>query len=517
MRYDGYQPTSEANLYVPRVNRSRLSRGNAYELKLKEDYMTYVTRFKPIHTATAQPGAGKTEALLTQIPSLFAEGKRIVLALPTLVLSDAITERASALGIAFRTIDHRSGEPVAPELIAALRLKQDSFLICTQEAIRRVHHSLLRGWMLIVDELPKVVDYPDYLLNPIELERVLDYAEERSGQLWIKNGLDEAVRDQIHTNRADASGTDCSTLGSSAAHIFRLLLCGVDVFIDQPQENGKRHIRAVEEFLDWWKIFASSDEVHVLAANVAGSEFELFARVHGFTFARSMFTPEQSGYTSTITIYPLMPKGQTFSRTKMLAKHENERLIDLVLRVTLEQNKTRPLLFASKWSGLERNPRVQYVPKDCRGLNSYDTATEAILLFGGNPSPADVLGLEFLRSQYGEDFSSAFVTTRLLEPSLQAVTRTAIRCKGNTDHIRLFVQDERVVKYLMQTYLPDAEIDWSLSEEIPVKPDGRSREHPQYEAVIQKISAGMPIKAIARTHNVTVKTIRRWRDSLIAA
>ncbi|MWV12639.1 hypothetical protein F3I62_11095 [Pseudomonas sp. R-28-1W-6] len=479
--------------------------------------MTNVTRIKPIHTAIAQPGAGKTEALLTQIPFLVAEGKRIVLALPTIVLSDAITKRASAMGITPRTIDHRSGELVAPELTAALRLKQDSFLICTQEAIRRVHPSLFRGWMLIVDELPKVVDYPDYSLKPIELERVLDYTEERSGQLWIKDGLDEAVRDQITTNRADASGTDCSTLGSSAAHIFRLLLCGVDVFIDQPQENGKRHIRAVEEHLDWWKIFATSDEVHVLAANVAGSEFEKLAHAHGFTFCDSMFTPEQSRYTSTVTIYPLMPKGQTFSRARMLTRHGNERLIDLVLRTTLEQTQTRPLLFASKWAGLERTRNVQYVPKDCRGLNSYDTATEAILLFGGNPSPADALGLEFLREQYGEDFRAAFVTTRLLEPSLQAVTRTAIRCKGNTEHIRLFVQDERVAQYLVQTYLPDAEIDWSLSKLMPVKPDGRRAEHPQREMVNRLLEDGVAIKSIARLSNVTAKTIRRWRDGVDAA
>jgi len=479
--------------------------------------MTNVTRIKPIHTAIAHPGAGKTEALLTKLPSLIAEGKRIVLALPTLVLSDAITERASAMGTSFRTIDHRNGELVASELMAALRIKQDSFLICTQEAIRRVQPPLLRGWMLVVDELPSVVDFPDYALNPIELERVFDYTEERDGQLWIKDGLEQSIRDQVSTNRADAMGTECSTLGASAAHVFRLLLSGVDVFIDQPQVNGKRHIRAVEEFLDWWRIFSHAEEAHVLAANVSGSEFELFAHVHGFAFSLSMFTPEQSGYTSTITIYPLMPKGQTYSRAKMQSKHDKERLIDLVLRTTLKQTKTTPLLFGSKWARLERTRNVQYVPKDCRGLNSYDTATEAILLFGGNPSPADALGLEFLRKQYGEDFSAAFVTTRLLEPSLQAVTRTAIRCKGNTDHIRLFVQDERVARYLMQTYLPNAEIDWSLSEQMPVKPDGRKTQHPKREEVIRLLDDGLAIKSIARLCDVTAKTIRRWRDSQTAA
>lgn len=479
--------------------------------------MPNITRIKPIYTAIARPGAGKTETMLAKLPALIAAGKHVVLVLPTLVLSDDIAQRASQIGIPFRTIDHRTGELVVPELETALRNKQESLLICTQEAIRRVRHFLLRGWKLVVDELPQVIDFPDYEIKPEELKRVFDYTEERYGQLWIKDGLKELVQEQVSTNRGDAAGTDCSTLGKSAAHIFRLLLSNVDVFIDQPQANGVRHIRAVEEFLDWWDIFSSADEAHVLAANVSGSIFEQLACAHGFTFCRSIFTPEQSEYTSTITIYPLMPKGQNFSQTKMLTKHENERLIDLVLRVTLEQTKTRPLLFGSKWARLERTRNVQYVPKDCRGLNSYDTATEAILLFGGNPSPADALGLEFLRKQYGEDFSAAFVTTRLLEPSLQAVTRTAIRCKGNTDHIRLFVQDERVARYLVQTYLPNAEIDWSLSEQMPVKPDGRKSQHPKRGEVIRLLGDGLAVKNIARLCHVTAKTIRRWRDEQTAA
>lgn len=479
--------------------------------------MSSIIRIKPIFTAIARPGAGKTEALLAKLPALINAGKRIVLALPTLVLSDDITQRASQMGIPFRTIDHRTGELVVPELETALREKRESFIICTQEAIRRVRHSLLHGWMLVVDELPKVVDYPDYALKPTELERVFDYTEERDGQLWIKDDLEGLVQEQVSTNRADASGTDCSTLGSSAAHIFRLLLSEVDVFIDQPQADGKRHVRAVEEFLDWWEIFSNADEAHVLAANVTGSEFEQFAQVHGFTFGRSIFTPEPGTYASTVTIYPLMPKGQIFSRGKMQEQRGSERLIDLVLRTTLERTSSRPLLFANKWAGFKRKGGVQYVAKDCRGLNGYDTATEAILLFGGNPSPSDRKGLAYLNTKYGHDFEEAFITTRLLEPSLQAVTRTAIRREDNSSPIRLYVQDERVARYLMATYLPDAVIDWSLSEVIPVKPDGRKKQHPQQAQVLNLISQDVHNKEIARLTNVSLKTIRKWRQQLLVA
>jgi len=482
--------------------------------------MSCITHIKPIYTAIAAPGAGKTEALLSSLPAIQKKGRPVVLALPTLVLIDHIAARASQAGIPFRIVDNRNGERVAPELEAALQDKCDPFIICTQEAIRQVRHSLLHGWTLIIDEVPKVVDYPDYALNPTELSRVLDYTEEANGQLWIKEELKEDVRGQVNTNRADSVGIDCSTLGTSAAHIFRLLLSDVAVFIDTPQKNGIRHVHAVEEFLDWWGIIALADEVHVLAANIANGEFEVFAKIHGFTFRESVFTPQARQYTSPVTIYPIMPKEQNFSKTKMIASHGDGKLYDLTLEIILKETNTKPLLFANKWAQLKQKSKVQQVPMDCRGLNGYDSATEAILMFGGNPSPSDNSGLEYLSNKYGQDLQvmqTAFVTTRLLEPSLQAVTRTAIRRVDNTSPITLFVQDNRVVRHLMESYLPNAVIDWSLSEKIPVNPDGRKKLHPERHNALALYQDKVPIKEIARRASVSPKTIRNWIEKTIAA
>jgi hypothetical protein len=479
-----------------------------------------MTRIKPIYIAIAAPGAGKTEALLSSLPAIQEASGHIVLALPTLVLIDHIAQRASSIGIPVRIIDNRSGELVAPELESALRDKYDSFIICTQEAIRRVQYAVLHGWTLVIDEVPKVVDYPDYALNSTELSRVLDYTEEVSDQLWIKEEFKQDVRDQVSTNRADSVGTDCSTLGLSAAHIFRLLLSDVPVFIDQPQSNGTRHVRAVEEFLDWWGILSSADEVHLLAANISGGEFELLARLHGFTFKESFFAPESGHYTSPVTIHPIMPKGQIFSKAKMNADQENNKLYDLVLDTILKETDSKPLLFANKWVRHKEKGRVQQVPMDCRGLNGYDSANEAILLFGGNPSPSDDRGLEYLSRKYEQDIQvmkAAFITTRLLEPSLQAVTRTAIRRMDNTSPVQLYVQDERVAQYLIETYLPHAVVDWSLSKKIPVKPDRRKQEHAHRQEALALNQEGVPKKEIARRVGVSPKTIRNWIEKSIAA
>lgn len=69
--------------------------------------MNCITRIKPIYTAIAAPGAGKTEALLSTLPDIQKTGRLVVLALPTLVLIDHIAERASQAGIPFRIVDHQ--------------------------------------------------------------------------------------------------------------------------------------------------------------------------------------------------------------------------------------------------------------------------------------------------------------------------------------------------------------------------------------------------------------------------
>jgi len=472
---------------------------------------------KVIHALIAPPGAGKTEAFLTKLPALLEAGKHLILALPTLILSDDIARRAFKAGIAFRTIDQPSGEAVVPTLEKALEDKADAFVICTQESIRHVRHDLLHSWVLVVDELPKVVDYSDYALKPLELKRVFDFTEERDEQLWIRDDLEQTVREQVSINRADARGTDCSTLGRSAAHIFRLLLSKVDVFIDQPQTDSVRHIRAVEVFTDWWDIFSSAMESHVLAASIQNSEFEVFATVHGFHFNQSYFAPKVNPITSAVTIYPVVQIDRKFSKRLMLASHVGERLIDVVLKKILEHTRSTPLLFANKWARLQLTRNVEYAPKDCRGLNSYSHATEAIVLFGGNPSPSDSKGIKYLSAKYGKDFEEAFITTRFLEPSLQAVTRTAVRCYDNNKDVHFYVQDHRVVEYLRSTYFPDATVDWSIAGTMPIKRDGRKLGEQIEEEVKRLISQGTSALQIHRETGVSRRKIQKMKEIYEAA
>lgn len=472
---------------------------------------------KTIYTAIAAPGSGKTQKLLDNIPELTQNGKLLVLALPTITLIKELVFRASEANLSQQAIYHGCERRVVDCLEQALREKTDCFIICTQESLKKVNPKLLACWTVIIDELPKVVEYHDYPLDPLELKRLFDYLDEKDGQLWIKEGEQHNVEQQLSTNRSDANGTDCSTLSNSGAQVFRLLLMGVKVFIDKMQRNTKRHVRAVEEIKSWWNILSSAGESHILAANIVNTEFYVLARANKFDFVDSSLTPERLLYTCNIKIYPIMRNGQIFSKTKMLHHHNDDTLINVALKLIMEHIKSTPLLSANNWANLQHAPNVYYLPKDCRGLNQYTHATEAIILFGGNPSPSDKAGLDYLEDTYNVDFKEAYITTRLLEPALQVATRSAVRLPSNTDEITFYVPDYRVAEYFKSTYFPNAVICWSLADSLPMPSDGRTL-HIEKEAEVMKLlNLNESAVTINKLTGVSRAKIAKLKQTMMAA
>ncbi|MCP1500931.1 hypothetical protein J2Y86_005638 [Pseudomonas migulae] len=486
--------------------------------------MTSIAPNKVINTAVSAPGAGKTQAFITQIPSLLSARHSIVLALPTLDLSDSFVRRLPA-GVPYRVINSTTCDHVGTELMAALKKKESHLIITTHQSIFAVRPNLLRSWTLVVDELPPVVDFPAFPFEPSELAQLFVNAMEHDGRLYIREGCAGAIETSLATFKAVSAGAErTSMLSKEGARIYECLKDGHPVFIDSEIPNGNRYVRAVVES-SCWDTFAAAEEVHVLAASVIGSQFDDFAQVHGVTYARSDFTPAFEGYTSAVTIYPVMPKGRNYSKSAvtMIAhgggatdqpKQGELLVIDDILKAALQRTTGTPLLFSNNWAGLRWLPRgtVHRCSIDSRGLNEYQGETDAILLFGGNPSPSDQLALEFLATKYGREFRQGFIVTRFLEPSLQAATRTAVRDRRNTKPIQLFVQDGRVADYLIATYMPHAVIDWSLSEICPVGEDRRTTVDVRRVQVCELFAQGKKNAEIARLTGVHRNTLPSWRE-----
>lgn len=486
--------------------------------------MTSIAPNKVIHTAVSAPGAGKTQAFITKIPALLSAGHSIVLALPTLDLTDSFVSRLPA-GVPYRVINSTTCDHVGSELKAALKKKDSHLIITTHQSIFAVPPNLLWGWMLVIDELPPVVDFPAFPFESSELAQLFVNAMEQDGRLYIREGCAGAIETSLATFKAVSAGAErTSMLSKEGARIYECLKDGHPVFIDSEIPNGNRYVRAVVESR-CWDTFAAAKEVHVLAASVIGSQFDDFAQVHGVTYARSGFTPAFDGYTSAVTIYPVMPKGRNYSKsaatmpTRSGSATDQQKqgeclVIDDILKEILQRTIGTPLLFSNNWASFRWLPRgaVHRCSIDSRGLNDYQGETDAILLFGGNPSPSDQLALEFLAEKYDRDFRPGFIVTRFLEPSLQAATRTAVRDRSNIKPIQLFVQDRRVAEYLVSTYMPHAVIDWSLSEICPVGEDRRTTVDARRVQVCELFERGKKNAEIARLTGVHRNTLLSWRE-----
>lgn len=485
--------------------------------------MTSIAPNKVIHTAVSAPGAGKTQAFISQIPTLLSAGRSIVLALPTLDLTDSFVSRLPT-GVTYRVINSTTCDHVGTELTAALKKKANHLIITTHQSIFAVRPNLLWGWTLVIDELPPVVDFPAFPFEPSELAQLFVNAVEQEGRLHIREGCAGAIETSLATFKAVSAGAErTSMLSKEGARIYECLKDGHPVFIDSEIPNGNRYVRSVVES-KCWDTFAAAKEVHVLAASVIGSQFDDFAQVHGITYARSDFTPAFDGYTSAVTIYPVMPKGRKYSKSAVTVtahgdstmdqqKQGEPLVIDDILKAALQQTTGTPLLFSNNWAGFRWLPRgtVHRCSIDSRGLNEYQDETDAILLFGGNPSPSDQLALEFLAEKYGREFRQGFIVTRFLEPSLQAATRTAVRDRSNTKPVHLFVQDGRVADYLVSTYMPHAVIDWSLSAICPVVEDRRTTPDARRAQVYELFAQDKKNAEIVRLTGVHRNTLPSWR------
>ncbi|WJN48288.1 DEAD/DEAH box helicase family protein [Pseudomonas asiatica] len=473
---------------------------------------------KVIFAATGAPGSGKTESVLQALPALLAAGKHIVIAFPTVNLINEIAQRIEQLHLAYKRIDSVSNidsRQVVNELNDALECKEYSIVLCTHTSIKNVEPRNLAGWDLVIDELPQVVNYFSYYFDEAEVNNLFTHLEQVKKQLVIRGDHQGDLQRIVGVN-----GDITSTWSDGVRNIFRLILSDEVVFIEGLDNNRKRLVWCVEIVLSWWRIFATASKVDVLAANIAG-DFKLHSELNGFQFKQSEFAPSASTCKCPVTIYPLIRKGSKFSKRVALGDVGQElRPIDLMLDTALKNCANTPLVSANNWSNLENRRDIRFMSKESRGLNQYSDATDAILLFGGNPSPAEIMCLKDLAGKHElsyDVFFESFITTRLLEPSLQCVARTALRKPDNIERINLFVQDERVLKYLTESYLQHAIVNWSLSDCLPSKADGRYTDPDQKQRVLDLVSQGMSDSRINRETGVSRTTIRKWKAQQQAA
>lgn len=500
-----------------------------------------IKMIKPIYTAIAAPGAGKTKALITQLPTLIGSGKKFIIAFPTLNLcNDVITEMQS-LGLNPKVINHdcSNNKSVANMINGTLKNGNDDLVIVTHEGLRLSDPGLLRTYTLVIDEVPGTFEFNHILkLDEKESETLLAELDSIDGLLYIKHGRLTHVKNRVSTYKAALKNNSAiSTLSPTEYQIFNTLISKGSVHHEKTTINGKIYFNFFTiEDKSIFKHMQKAHETHILAANIDGGMFHCISKLHGYKFKKSRFTPDNYEYSNKITIYPML--NEPWSKSKVLLglngeKYDNHlgqqdvQVIDKIFNTAIKNTPDAIFITAqNKWANFNNNYitgndrlKIEFVPLDCRGLNTFKNSTAAILLFSGQPSPNDKKCLKVISDRLSIpqcELIKAWITDKKLETSLQAATRTAVRNRDNDEHIHLYVQDMSVAEYLKNTYMKNAAINNSLSIDLPKRQDGRKKTLPSEEKEITEYIKSAWDKGMKRCE-IKKFIVAKWAVSDVTA
>lgn len=482
---------------------------------------------KALYIAEALPGSGKTERLISKLPSILEDGKRVVYSLPTNKLTKELQVRLRTAGVEARCINSESTTSVITKVEEALAERSSDVLVITHEALQRISPSLLHGWTLIVDEVPSISSCRSHNFNHNSYQKglapfvVVDDEGRATVGHEYRGELEAIVRE----------GASQSAYQQTTLEVFEALLDRHSVVeVDNLDKNMKRLVRIVA-YRDYLSRFDRAEEVHILANNVTNTLLGEHAKAHGWTFEPSAFTPEFDGYSCPVTIYPMVT-GDRWSKSLCLTTPDGkiqDKWSEDVQGKTLLDNlyeyvEGKPVLvFAHSWMNYQHPANGQECNIDSRGLNDLKGYHAAACFQHGNMSPDDARSLETLSRMMGvagERIREALTYERFYESSLQCFLRTAIRDRDNQSQVSLFAQNEDMAKHLKDCLGRTAFIDTSLAH-TPY-PKAKSNEVMAKKALKDQaqylvIAHGMSRSDIAKMLNQPLGTILRWTKGLTKA
>lgn len=477
---------------------------------------------KTIYVAEALPGSGKSTKFIEALPTLISSSK-LIYAMPTkeLIKELALTIKTTT-GIIPAIITSETTSHVAATIEKALAMANSPLLMVTHEALRQVDARLLAGWDLVMDEVPSVSDCWSHQFDSISylssIGHYLTVSDDKKATLNPEHVA--LVESMIKTK-------DGSALSSSAIEVLKAMItpkCSVEV--EKQSTKGKRLVRIVR-YRDFLPAFTYANTVHILANNVRDTLLGVHAESQGWSFERSIFTPDFDGYGKRVELHPFL-KGK-YSKTQSLMQRNGESVIkwnnDTQLAswldgVTAMIGDDESLAFMHDWVEYSFADNVTKLPIDSRGINGYQDRSIAICLHHGNVSPDDALSFHSLSEMLGlpvPEIRKAIEFERFYESTLQAVARTSLRDRDSTAPVILFVQNIEMAKYLQAKLGRLA----SINPELCMTPWEKEKSEKkkakamlQAEAISLFIEKGLDRKIIANELSIPYHQVRRWTAGL---
>lgn len=507
-------------------------------LRLDNDQDIYLIQ-KTIHLALALPGSGKTHNFLHTARKIINSGKKVLYALPTIPLADAIMERLPSDLQATR-IDSstRTKANVARMLNDALMPNSgETFVICQHATLYKCSMEHLKDWILVVDEIPAVLSLKHHTFKLDQFSQI-KYIECVDGTVRIKVGMRQMILDELQTYKASKSTVStktASTLSDDVYDVYDALLNDYPVFYDDSvKKDASGHskknitIRIVHE-REFFSRFAAAQETHLLTVAVDGSVFDYYSKLNNHVYATSVFTPPTRSVFPSIRIFPMLLRGVSFSKSLVNAESElqsnikNLSVMINCVRTYLGDNQC--LLFTHKWAQTFYGPNIIVCDYDSRGIDTLKFCDHAFVAIHGNPTPPERRSLEFLATSHGTRLSTllkAWEITYKFEITLQNSFRTSLRSMYRADgtlnlnpenKVFLFVQDHATAEYLKH-HLPGAIIDDTLAASYrDEKPRGRTS-HPDRETMVRMIKEGFGTNEIMAETKLSRTTICKERSIL---
>lgn len=441
-----------------------------------------------INHSRGVPGSGKTEAFLKKAKQQISSGKLFLMALPTLDLINEIQGRCQELDLPCRSINDRESDRKRVKSLQGVLERKEPLILTTHSALELVDDTYIEGYTVVIDEVPSALEMDSKTLTQQDMDVLLSHLDKQNGELQILPEHIATVKALIKAYKQAAVNGLAGTTSSEFKHtIFDALIeDGVVSWKALPQKKAYS-ITTIKAGPIFQKL-SKAKEVHLLAANIAGSIFEVVSLAKGFKFARSHFEPSDFNYTGNITLLPLMDF--IWSKNRALRTEDGEYCSDhmgikekqfidqAIARAYKHNEKQRILLFKNNWfnsNAVADYSEICICPADTRGKNEYSEYTSAILVYSGKANPNHVPALKAFAEKLGlsgRELVDAWHVSNKLERSAQDVTRTAVRRRNNKENIRLYVQDIEVCEYLIANGMANAKIDKSLMLEVPIKKSG---------------------------------------------
>ncbi|WP_422416988.1 DEAD/DEAH box helicase [Pseudomonas sp. GZD-222] len=494
---------------------------------------------KTIHLALALPGSGKTHNFLCAAKKIISSGKKILYALPTIPLADAIMERLPTDLQATRVDSSTRAKANVVRMLndALMPNSGETFVICQHATLHKCSTEHLKDWILVVDETPAVLSLKHHTFKLDQFNQI-KYIECVDGEVRIKAGMRHMVQDELQSYKSSRSNTStktASTLSDDVHDVYDALHNDYPVFVDDNaindisgQSRKNRTIRIIHE-RDFFPRFAAAQETHLLTATVDGSVFDYYRKLNEHVYTTSVFTPPTRNVFPSIRIFPMLSQGTSFSKSLVNAESELQpnikNLSVMINSVKTYLGNNQCLLFTHKWAQNFYGSNIIVCDFDSRGIDTLKFCDHVFVAIHGNPTPPERRSLEFLAKSHGTKLPTmlrAWEVTYKLEITLQDVFRSSLRSMYRDDgtlsvepenKVFLFVQDYATVEYLKQ-YLPEAIVDGSLAKSYrETKPKGRTS-HPSKEKMIRMIKEGFGTNEIMAETRISRTTICKERLSL---